>query len=99
MSFNTFEDRKPKEDIAGAPKPCTRCFKLSKHEDLMKYGSFCKACYLQCMAGKTPVIELKNGLGKVTYNSKTMRIDFPSTVLASRLPQVKKEKANAGGKS
>jgi hypothetical protein len=28
------------------------------------------------MAGKTPTIELKDGFGKATYNSKTMRIDF-----------------------
>ena len=66
---------------------------------IVAFLPFCKACYLQCMAGKTPTIELKNGFGKATYNSKTMRIDFPSTVPASRLPQVKKDKANAGEKS
>ena len=39
---------KPQTDkFEGAlrPKPCSRCFKLSDHEDLIKYGSFCKACY------------------------------------------------------
>lgn len=64
MSFNTFEDRKPKEDIAGAPKPCTRCFKLSKHEDLMKYGSFCKACYeVYCYDAPAYPPELNKYLG------------------------------------
>jgi len=35
---DSFDD-KPKR------KPCSRCFTLSEHEDLMKYGSFCKLCY------------------------------------------------------
>jgi hypothetical protein len=64
MSFNTFEDRKPKEDIAGAPKPCTRCFRLSKHEDLMQYGSFCKACYdVYCYDAPAYPLELNKYLG------------------------------------
>ncbi len=27
------------------PKPCSRCFRLSDHDDLIKYGSFCVSCY------------------------------------------------------
>ena len=27
------------------PKPCSRCFRLSDHDDLIKYGSFCLSCY------------------------------------------------------
>jgi hypothetical protein len=51
------------------------------------------------MAGKTPVVELRDGLGKATYNPKTMRIEFPSTVPASRIPQVRKGPAAKPGKS
>jgi hypothetical protein len=25
--------------------PCSRCFRLSENDDLIKYGSFCKSCY------------------------------------------------------
>jgi hypothetical protein len=66
---------------------------------IVDFLPFCKGCYLQCMAGKTPVVELRDGLGKVTYNPKTMRIEFPSTVPASRIPQPRKGPAGAPGKS
>ena len=64
MSFNTFEDRTHKEHIAGALKPCTRCFILSNHDDLVKYGSFCKACYdVYCYDAPAYPAELNKYLG------------------------------------
>ena len=27
------------------PKPCSRCYVLADHDDLIKYGSFCPSCY------------------------------------------------------
>jgi hypothetical protein len=27
------------------PKPCSRCYVLSDHDNLIKYGSFCPSCY------------------------------------------------------
>jgi hypothetical protein len=65
---------------------------------IVSYLPFCKGCYLQCTAGKTPVVELRDGLGKATYNLQTMRIDFPGAVPSSRLPTKKSDKTKGSGK-
>ena len=39
------------------------------------------------MAGKLPSIELRDNLGKASYNPTTKRIDYPTSVPASRLPK------------
>ena len=31
--------------VPGQPKPCSFCFQLTKHEDLMTYGARCLRCY------------------------------------------------------
>jgi hypothetical protein len=80
-----------KEDSALVPCLSKEC--LGK---IVSFLPFCKACYLQCMAGKTPVVELKDGPGNAKYNPKTMRIEFPASVPSSRLPQDKKEKSEKG---
>ena len=46
------------------PKPCSRCFRLSDHDDLIKYGSFCVSCYESyCKDAPTTPVELKKYLG------------------------------------
>jgi hypothetical protein len=74
------------------------CLSKDCEGKIVAFLPFCKGCYLQCMAGKTPVVELRDGLGKATYNPKTMRIEFPSTVPASRIPQVRKGPAANRGR-
>ncbi len=39
------------------------------------------------MAGKLPSIELRDNLGKASYNPTSKRIDYPPSVPASRLPK------------
>lgn len=36
---------KQEKDIPAQPKPCTMCFHLTKHEDLVKFGSICEDCF------------------------------------------------------
>jgi hypothetical protein len=57
---------------------------------IVSYLPLCKSCYLQCTAGKTPSIDLRDGMGKANYNVQTLRIDFPPTVPISRLPEKNK---------
>ncbi len=57
---------------------------------IVSYLPLCKSCYLQCTAGKTPSVDLRDGMGKAKYNVQTLRIDFPSTVPVSRLPEKNK---------
>ena len=96
MCLLTTEMKRKNRKGEGELVPC-----LSKECEgkIVDFLPFCKACYLQCMAGKTPVVELKDGLGKATYNPKTLRIDFPPSVPTFRIPQTRKAKAGAPGKS
>ena len=41
---NTSSDKLDKEQPP-QPKPCTTCFHLTKHEDLVKFGSLCEECF------------------------------------------------------
>jgi hypothetical protein len=63
------------------------CLSKICSELVVEYMPLCKGCYLQCMAGKLPSIELRDNLGKAFYNATTKRIDYPSSVPASRLPK------------
>ncbi len=51
------------------------------------YLSLCKVCYLECMAGKTVSVVLRDHLGTAVYNSGTKKIDFPTSVPSSRFPK------------
>ncbi len=62
---------------------------------IVSYLPLCKSCYLQYTAGKTASINLRDGLGVAIYNVTTQRIDFPSAIPVSRLPNRK----NGKGKS
>ncbi len=56
-------------------------------EMVQPYLPLCKLCYLQCMAGKTPTLPLRDNLGTAIFNSTTKRLDFPSAVPQSRFPK------------
>ena len=44
--------------------PCSRCFRLAPYDDLVKYGSFCKACYdVYCYDVPSYPTELNKYLG------------------------------------
>jgi hypothetical protein len=51
------------------------------------YLPLCKVCYLECMAGKSVSITLRDNLGTATYNSSTKKIEFPASVSSSRFPK------------
>ncbi len=53
---------------------------------IVAFLPLCKGCFLQCKAGKTPSLELRDGLGTATYNAATSKIDFPPGVPKARLP-------------
>jgi hypothetical protein len=63
------------------------CLSKLCNELVASYMPLCKICYLQCMAGKLPSIELRDNLGKASYNPTSKRIDYPASVPASRLPK------------
>jgi hypothetical protein len=59
------------------------CLSKLYNELVASYMPLCKICYLQCMAGKLPSIELRDNLGKASYNPTSKRIDYPASVPAS----------------
>jgi hypothetical protein len=69
------------EEVEQAP-----CLEKDCHETVKKYLPLCGLHYHQCVSGKSPEVELKDGLGKAKYNLKTQVIDYPSTVPKERLP-------------
>ncbi len=61
--------------------------------DLVKiYLPLCPLHYHQCVLGKTPEAELKDGLGIAKYNTATKVIDYPSAVPKNRFPLPKSER-------
>jgi hypothetical protein len=71
----------------GQPKAKLECLKLGCPTMIPAYLPLCKNCYLECMAGKTVSIVLRDSLGTATYNSGTKKIDFPKNVPDSRFPK------------
>ena len=63
------------------------CLAKDCAELVQPYLPLCKLCYLQCMAGKTPTLALRDSLGNAIFNSQTKKLDFPATVPKSRFPQ------------
>jgi hypothetical protein len=63
------------------------CLAKDCAELVQPYLPLCKLCYLQCMAGKTPTLALRDSLGNAVFNSQTKKLDFPGTVPKSRFPQ------------
>ncbi len=64
--------------------PCLTkgCVEMIQH-----YLPLCKLCYLQCMAGKSPSLTLRDNLGVAVYNATTKKVDFPPAVPTSRFPK------------
>jgi hypothetical protein len=56
-------------------------------EMVQPYLPLCKLCYLQCMAGKTPNLALRDNLGTAVFNSTSRMLDFPPNVPKSRFPK------------
>jgi hypothetical protein len=63
------------------------CLAKDCGEMVQPYLPLCKLCYLQCMAGKTPSLPLRDNLGTAVFNSSTKLLDFPSAVPKSRFPK------------
>ena len=63
------------------------CLAKDCGEMVQPYLPLCKLCYLQCMAGKTPSLPLRDNLGTAVFNSTTKLLDFPSAVPKSRFPK------------
>ena len=77
-------------------KPC-----LQKDcDDLVKmYLPLCPLHYHQCISGKSPEVELKDGLGTAKFNTKTQLIDYPSTVPKDRFPLPRTQRPNTTRKA
>jgi hypothetical protein len=60
------------------------CLAKDCAEMVQPYLPLCKLCYLQCMAGKIPVLTLRDNLGKAVFNASTKMLDFPAAVPKSR---------------
>jgi hypothetical protein len=71
----------------GIPVAKLLCLAKDCLEMIQAYLPLCKLCYLQSMAGKIPVLELRDGLGNAVFNTTTKKLDFPAGVPRSRLPQ------------
>lgn len=76
-----------KKGQEGQPQEKLECLKQGCSTLIPSYLPLCKVCYLECMAGKTVSVVLRNNLGTATYNSGTKKIDFPTSVPSSRFPK------------
>ena len=63
------------------------CLAKDCEEMVQPYLPLCKLCYLQCMAGKIPVLALRDNLGNAVFNGSTKMLDFPAAVPKSRFPK------------
>jgi hypothetical protein len=71
----------------GVPIQKVACLAKDCAELVPPYLPLCKLCYLQCMAGKTPTLALRDSLGNAIFNSQTKKLDFPAAVPQSRFPK------------
>ncbi len=76
-----------KKGQEGQPQEKLECLKQGCSTMIPSYLPLCKVCYLECMAGKTVSVVLRDHLGTATYNSGTKKIDFPTSVPSSRFPK------------
>jgi hypothetical protein len=42
---DNYRGGKVDNDLPSSPKPCSKCYSVTDHDDLMKYGSWCFRCY------------------------------------------------------
>ncbi len=76
-----------KNGQAGIPVAKLLCLAKDCLEMIQAYLPLCKLCYLQSMAGKISILELRDGLGNAVFNTTTKKLDFPASVPRSRFPQ------------
>jgi hypothetical protein len=76
-----------KNGVAAVPVERLPCLSKECKELVQAYLPLCKLCYLQCMAGKTPSMVLRDNLGVAVYNVKTKKLGFPPAVSPSRFPK------------
>ena len=76
-----------KKGALGVPVEKLPCLTKDCPEMIQNYLPLCKLCYLQCMAGKTPSLILRDNLGIAVYNATKKKLDFPTTVPTSRFPK------------
>jgi hypothetical protein len=87
ISTQAKRQNKPTLEIEMGPclkKGCTELVKI--------YLPLCPTDYHQCVSGKTPEVELKDGLGVAKYNTTTQVIDYPSGVPKNRFPLPRSER-------
>jgi hypothetical protein len=68
------------------------CLQLGCDEMVKSYLPLCPLHYHQCISGTFLEVELKDGLGKAKYNTKTQLMDYPSTVPKNRFPLPRTER-------
>ncbi len=68
------------------------CLQKTCSELVKIYLPLCPLHYHQCVSGKTPEVELRDGLGTAKYNVTTRVIDYPSAVPKNRFPLPKAER-------
>jgi hypothetical protein len=71
----------------GIPAAKLLCLAKDCLEMIQAYLPLCKLCYLQSMAGKIPILELRDGLSNAVFSTATKKLDFPAGVPRSRFPQ------------
>ncbi len=57
----------------------------------------CPLHYHGCVSGKTPTVDLRDGLGCASYNERTKSVGYSASVPANRLPIAKSERVKKGG--
>ncbi len=78
------------------PVPKVACLAKDCVELIQPYLPLCKLCYLQCMAGKTPTLALRDNLGNAIFNAQTKKLEFPAAVPKSRFPKKGDEERQEG---
>ncbi len=70
----------------GAEVELALCLEKECLEMIKKYLPLCALHYHQCISVKSPEVVLKEHYGSAKFNSKTQKIDYPSTVPKDRFP-------------
>jgi hypothetical protein len=68
-----------------------QCLEINCTEMIKPYLPLCPLHYHQGVSGKTPSIQLKDGLGSATYDTASHVMTYPSSVPKERLPIPKGE--------
>jgi len=91
--------RQNKVDKTTTPVEMAPCLQKDCHELVKSFLPMCPLHYHQCISGKTPTVELKDGLGSAKFNTSTQVIDYPSAVPKHRFPVPKSGRGGAARKA